>query len=53
MGISGKMDVGYHIENVREEDLEEIWAIVCENKWKNYDIEDLRYIMFRLNAVTN
>lgn len=39
------MDVGYHIENVREEDLEEIWAIVCENKWKNYDIEDLRYIM--------
>lgn len=39
------MDIGYHIENVREEDLEEIWAIVCENKWKNYDIEDLRYIM--------
>ena len=39
------MDIGYHIENVREEDLEEIWSIVCENKWTNYDIEDLRYIM--------
>lgn len=39
------MDAGYYIENIREEDLEEIWEIVCENQWRNYDIEDLRYII--------
>lgn len=39
------LNVGYYIENVRDVDLEEIWEIVSANKWKNYDIEDLRYIM--------
>lgn len=33
------------INIVTSDDIEAIWEIVCENGWKNYSIDDLKYIL--------
>lgn len=38
----------YVIENIVQDDLDEIWEIVCENQWKSYSIEDL-YNIFSIS----